>query len=191
MLGGDVNVYQIDLEKQAIDPFNLGHNYAWTNAYLVNCAADEDAQRIMLRLADIEAGILPIDTSIRFGCWRPHVGGPVPADVQVLGIHGVMPAPAAYQPFANTARIVGYSGKRLVWYKRWRGPLRDIDMSGQLLASDYYALLGTAYVDRLRAEVPLVTRSGQLITSWFVDPRVTMWQRRDGSLRNIQSVLAG
>lgn len=186
-----MTTYQIDLEKQAIDPLDPGHNYAWTNAYLVSCTADEDAQRMMLILADIESGILPIDTNIRFGCWRPHVGGPVPSDVQVLGINGQMPAPAAYQPFANTARIMGYSGRKLVWYKRWRGPLRDVDMSGLMLASDYYDLLHTAYIDRIRTEVPLVTRSGELITQWAVDPRITLWQRRDGSARNVRSVLAG
>lgn len=184
-------VYQIDLEKQALDPADIGHNYAWTNAYLVRCVADEDAQRMMLDLADIEAGILPIDTSIRFACWRRHIGGPVPTDIQFLGISGALPAPTNYQPFTNTARIMGYSGRRLVWYKRWRGPLRDVDMSGELLASDYYALLHSAYIDRLRAEIPLVTRSGQLITNWSVDPRITMWQRRDGSRRNVRSVLAG
>jgi hypothetical protein len=184
-------VYQVDLEKQAIDPFDPGHNYAWTNTYLIGVVADEDAQRMMLALADIESGVLPIDTSIRFGCWRPRIGGPVPGDVQTLGISGQMPAPAAYQPFANTARVLGYSGRKLVWYKRWRGPLRDVDMSGTMLSSDYYNLLQTSYIDRLRHEIPLVTRSGQLIESWRVDPRVTLWQRRDGSRRNVQSVLAG
>jgi len=184
-------IYQIDLEKQALDPFDIGHNYAWTNAYLIDVPSDEDAQIKLLELIEIEAAVLPVDTNIRFACWRQGIGGPVPADVQFIGRNGDLPSPTAYQPFANTARIVGYSGRKLVWYKRWRGPLRDVDMTGQLLTNDYYELLLGTYVERLRTGIPLVTRSGGLITRMEVNPRITLWQRRDGSRRNIQSVLAG
>lgn len=183
-------VYQFDLEKQHLAPEG-GHNYAWTNVYLVDCASDGDAEYRLLHLVEIEAGILPIDTSIRFVCWRQGIGGPVPSGIQLIGRHGDLPAGSAYQPFSNTARVTGYSGRRLAWYKRWRGPLRDIDMTGGLLSNDYHALLTTAYVDRLRSEVPLVTRSGERISTWSVDPRIMLWQRRDGSDRNIRSVLAG
>lgn len=183
--------YQLDLEKQALDPRDIGHNYAWTNTYLIDVPLDVDAQVFLLRLIEIEAGILPIDTSIRFACWRRGIGGEVPAGVQFIGRAGDLAAGTEYQPFANTARISGYSARKLVWYKRWRGPLRDIDMSGELLTSDYFELLNTAYVERLRHEIPLVTRSGGLITRWEVNPRITLWQRRDGTERNIRSVLAG
>lgn len=186
-----MEIYQLDTEKQALDPLSIGHNYAWTNTYLIGVPNDADAQLHLLRLIEIEAGILPIDTSIRYACWRRGIGGEVPAGVQFIGRSGDLPASTSYQPFANTARIAAYSGKKLVWYKRWRGPLRDIDMSGELLTSDYFELLTTSYVERLRHEIPLVTRSSGLITRWEVNPKITLWQRRDGSERNIRSVLAG
>lgn len=184
-------VYQIDTEKQALDPSDPGHNYAWTNSYLLNCGGDEDAQVRMLHLIDIESAILPEDTNIRFACWRQGIGGPVPAGVQFIGVSGLLPGTGVYMPFSCTARILGYSGRKLVWYKRWRGPLRDIDMDGELLTSAYLTALGSDYVAELRAGIPLLTRSNELITHWVVDPYVRMWQRRDGTRRNVRSVLAG
>jgi len=183
-------IYQVDTEKQHLVT-GAGHNYAWTNCYLVECSGDEDAQHCMMTIIDIEANILPIDTSIRFACWRPGIGGPVPAGVQLIGQAGRLAAPTAYRGWFDTVRINGYGGRRLLWYKRWRGPLRDIDATGELLTNTYRTLVTEQYVRPLRHTVPLVTRSGGAVDVWYVDPRVAMWQRRDGTERNIRSVLAG
>lgn len=183
-------IYQIDLEKQHLAPEG-GHNYAWTNVYLVDVGGPAAAQDALLAIAAIEQAVLPLDTSIRFACWRPGIGGPVPAGVQILGYAGALTPSASYRAFYDTARIVGRHGGRLVWYKRWRGPLRSVDVTGELLTSDYLALLGSAYIEPMLATIPLVTRSGRGISTVSVDPRVAMWQRRDGTERNIRSVLAG
>jgi len=183
--------YQLDTEKQIYDYYEPGHNYAWTNTYLIDVPSDADAQLWLMRLIGVEAAVLPEDTSIRFACWRRGIGGPVPAGVQFIGQSGLLPSPYVYMPFPCTARISGYSGSRLVWYKRWRGPLRDTDMTGELLTSDYVALLNTAYVAALAGGFPLITRSGARISHWYVDPRVMLWQMRDGTERTRRSVLAG
>jgi len=184
-------VYQLDTEKQAYDVYSFGHNYAWTNTYLIESPNDLSAQKLLEQLIDIEIATLPEDTNIRFACWRHGIGGPIPAGVQFIGLNGLLPSTGVYMPWANTARILGYSGRKLVWFKRWRGPLRDVDMSGELLSGSYYAALGNDYVYPLRTSLPLVTRSGELLTHWVVDPYVRMWQRRDGTTRNVRSVLAG
>lgn len=185
-----MGVYQIDTEKQHLAPEG-GHNYAWTNVYLVEAFDDSQAQAHMLSIIAIEASVLPIDTSIRFACWRPGVGGPVPAGVQLIGQSGLLSAGTSYRAFYDTTRIVGRSDGRIVWYKRWRGPFRDVDVTGDLLTADYAELLASSYVAALMAEIPLLTRSGRSIDHVIIDPRVAMWQRRDGSERNIRSVLAG
>lgn len=183
-------IYQVDLEKQHLAPEG-GHNYAWTNVYLVDVGDDAQAQNTMLAIAAIEQAVLPLDTSIRFACWRPGIGGPIPDGVQILGYAGALTPSGSYRAFYDTARIVGRNAGRLVWYKRWRGPLRSIDVTGGLLAGDYVSLLGSAYVEPMLSTIPLVTRSGRSISTVSVDPRVAMWQRRDGTERNIRSVLAG
>jgi hypothetical protein len=182
--------YQIDTEKQTLAPEG-GHNYAWTNVYLVDCASDADARDCMLTIANIEIAALPTWTSIRFGCWRPGIGGPVPDTVEFIAVSGLLESePGDFLPLANTTRIIGRAGGRLVWFKRWRGPLRASDVTGGLLTSEYQAIVG-GMVSDLLAAVPLVTRSGLSITSVVVDSRVALWQRRDGTTRNIRSVLAG
>jgi hypothetical protein len=184
-------IYQIDLEKQHLDYLDIGHNYAWTNVYYVDVAGDDAAVEAMNLLADIESGVLPETTNIRFGCWRRGIGGAVPGTVQVLGVNGQLPVTGPERVFGDTALIVAYSGRRRVWYKRWRGPLRAEDVDGLVLSDTYHALLISAYINRLQSETRLVTRSGAGITSWWVFPRIAMWQRRDGSQRNVRSVLAG
>lgn len=183
-------IYQIDLEKQHLAPEG-GHNYAWTNCYLVDASSAGEANDLLLALVEIEAAIAPIDTSIRFGCWRPGIGGPVPAGVQVIGRSGDLPATSDYLPMPNTARIEGLGEGGIVWYKRWRGPMRTEDASGGMLSASYISLIGTNYIAPMMADIPLITRSGKLIRSMWVVPRVSMWQRRDGTTRRVRSVLAG
>jgi hypothetical protein len=185
-----VVTYQIDLEKQHLSPEG-GHNYAWTNCYLVDASSDNEASDLVLALAEIEASIMPIDTSIRFVCWRRGIGGPIPEGVTLLGRSGDLAAPDGYQPITNAARIEGLGDGGVVWYKRWRGPLRVGDATGIMLTADYISLLGTNYIMPLMADIPLVTRSGKLIRSMWVRPTVAMWQRRDGTIRRLRSVLAG
>lgn len=191
MLGsGDVAAYQIDLEKQHLAPEG-GHNYAWTNCYLVDAASGDAASDLVLALAEIEASITPVDTSIRFVCWRRGIGGPIPEGVTILGRSGDLSAEDGYMPMTNTARVEGFGDGGVVWYKRWRGPLRVGDATGGLLTGDYISLIGTNYIGPLMADIPLITRSGKLIRSMRVRPTVAMWQRRDGTTRRLRSVLAG
>lgn len=190
MGGTDVATYQIDLEKQHLAPEG-GHNYAWSNCYLVNAASLSQAGDIRDALAEIEAAIMPVDTQIRFTTVRSGIGGPIPGDVPVLGRFGDLAAPDGYVPMHNTARIIGLGAGRVIWYKRWRGPLRVGDVSGVLLTGDYQALLMSSYIAPLLSSIPLVTRSGERIRAMHVIPTIAMWQRRDGTTRRLRSVLAG
>jgi hypothetical protein len=185
-----VAVYQIDLEKQHIAPEG-GHNYAWTNTYLVYAASGAEAENLLLALVEIEASIMPVDTNIRFGTWRLGIGGPVPPVDGVIGRSGDLAAPDGYLPMTQSARIEGYGEGGLLWYKRWRGPLRVGDATGDMLTGSYISLLGSSYVVALQEQIPLATRRGKLLWSMRVVPRVAMWQRRDGTTRRIRSVLAG
>jgi hypothetical protein len=184
-------VYQIDTEKQTFSPHG-GHNYAWTNVYLVDVADDAAAHAAMLTIAGVEIEALPDWTSIRFACWRPGIGGPVPEDnVEILGYAGLLESdPQHFWPLANTARILGWDGGKLVWFKRWRGPFRLDDVSGGLLTAEYRTILEGMVTDLLAA-VPMVTRSGRPISTWAVDSRISLWQVRDGTERERRSVLAG
>ena len=183
-------IWQIDTEKQHFAPEG-GHNYAWTNVYLVNAGSEEEAKAVRDLIMDLEINALPLDTTIRFATVREGLGGPNPFTFEFIGLNGLLEPETGYLPFYETARILGYGGGKLVWYKRWRGPMRvGQDAAGGLLTGTYFTTLNT-FAAALWTDIPLVTRSGVPVDTLVVDPRVASWQRRDGSRRNVQSVLAG
>jgi hypothetical protein len=181
-------IWQLDTEKQAYR-VGYGYSYTWTNSYIVDARDEADATLMVRELAHQEAMVMPNGSAVVWAKVRPGIDGPAPADVIDVGEEGHRGSYHFNMQLLNTARMVGYSGARLVWYKRWRGPLLEEDFTGEVLTDDFRTLLQSSLLTWLIEELHVRTRSGLPITSYYVDPLVWGWQMRDGRNRRRKSVL--
>lgn len=116
----------------------------------------------------------------------PYSGTPF-FKVTSLGDHGLLAAGESWSIF-NTVRMTFLSGGRAVGYKRWRVPLRDIDIVDGMLSPTMYNLFNTTIGPGL-ITARICSRNGEPIDQVVVSPRVHEWQWRHGTKRRNRHVI--
>jgi len=118
---------------------------------------------------------------------RPPYSGTPYFKIEGLGDAGLQAAGESWSIF-NTVRMTFYADGKAVGYKRWRVPLRDIDIVDGVLSPTMFNLFHTTIAPGLLT-ARICSRNGLPIDHIEVSPRVHEWQWRHGTKRRNRHVI--
>jgi hypothetical protein len=179
---------QLDIEYRIPIPFDTGFYY-WTHSWIYDLDNPPPFTTSLARIQEVShLGILSNVIDSRMQKTQPPYSGTPYLKFEVPGHpHSLLPVGESWSLF-NTIRLSFYSSGVLVGYKRWRVPLRDIDITdGKLSSSIYGHFTGTIATGLLSAKI--CSRAGLPIDQVEVSPLVHQWQWRHGSKRRTRHVI--
>jgi hypothetical protein len=183
-----MHLEQYDQEFQIPIPFGSGFYY-WTHTWIYdldNPPVGDTSLGVIISTSHL--GMLSNVRDERFQKTQPpYSGTPYAKFVNPGHPHALIPAGEAWSLF-DTIRLSFFSSGKWVGYKRWRVPLRDIDITDGKLSSFMLGhFQGTIVPGLLHARI--CSRDGLPIDQIDVSPLVHQWQWRHGSKRRTRHVI--
>jgi hypothetical protein len=183
-----VNLIQADIEFRIPMSFMPDGFYYWTHTWIYDLDNPPVGITSLQQISVMQHnGTLSNVQPIRLQRTTPPYSGVPFSKIVSFGDHGLLAVGESWSIF-NTVRLSFWAGGKFVGYKRWRVPLRDIDIVDGKLSADIYNLFNSTIGPGLLV-AKICSRDGTPIDAVTVSPLVHMWQWRHGTKRRTGHVI--
>lgn len=181
-------IYKVDISKRVAWSMSTTGYYNWTNVYYFNAPTPGD----YVDALDI---IIPADRDLHLnvvdqGVYRvTRLSDNVVVEEDLIYSAHNTHLPGDFLTLTNTLRATGRCADGSLYYKRYRVPLRAVDMASPSELTPSAMTLFGILVKRARIGGYLCSRSGSPVERIDLLPGIFQWQWRDGTKRRSRPVL--